>query len=115
MFCPDCGTQLNDGARFCTDCGKQISSSDGFSAPQSYQQPVEPISQHLPENEKKSASKKGRTAGIVLFVIGVLAFISSASNGTLTDISDIPGVVSLALKIGFVVGGVYLFYKNKDK
>lgn len=28
MFCPNCGTQLPDGAKFCTNCGSAISSTD---------------------------------------------------------------------------------------
>ncbi|MEI0701527.1 zinc ribbon domain-containing protein [Brachyspira intermedia] len=27
MFCTNCGTQLNEGAKFCTNCGAKIESS----------------------------------------------------------------------------------------
>ena len=115
MFCPKCGNQLGDGARFCANCGNQLSSGAETNATQPQYQPVETVAQPAPQKEKKSSAQKGKIAGIVLFVLGVLAFIGGASNGTLTDVSDISGVVSLLLKIGLVIGGGYLFFKNKDQ
>ena len=100
MFCPKCGNQLVDSAEFCSNCGNRLSSG---------------ADQPAPEKKKNSSGKKGRIAGIVLFVIGVLAFINSATSGTLTDFSSISAVASLILKIALVAGGGYLFYKNKDK
>ena len=28
MFCPNCGTKLEDGVKFCPNCGNQISQND---------------------------------------------------------------------------------------
>ena len=41
MFCPKCGTQLEDGARFCPTCGRQV---NGAPAAQ-----PEPVSAPQPE------------------------------------------------------------------
>src|SRR4051812_21058958 len=33
MYCTQCGTQLNDSARFCTSCGKPAGSADPGAGP----------------------------------------------------------------------------------
>jgi phage shock protein C len=33
MFCTQCGTQLNESARFCTSCGKPVGSVDPGAGP----------------------------------------------------------------------------------
>jgi len=37
-FCPNCGTQVNDGIQFCPSCGTAIAAAAGYAAPQ---QPVQ--------------------------------------------------------------------------
>lgn len=38
MFCPNCGAQIEDGARFCPECGTQM---DIGAAPQAQQPPIQ--------------------------------------------------------------------------
>jgi Predicted membrane protein len=33
MYCPNCGTQNEDGAKFCSNCGKQFSQTNAQSEP----------------------------------------------------------------------------------
>ena len=40
MFCPNCGNQIEDGARFCPSCGAQTDAAPQAAQPQ-YQQPQE--------------------------------------------------------------------------
>lgn len=35
MFCMNCGTQLDDGAKFCMNCGRPIAKADSSSSPKS--------------------------------------------------------------------------------
>lgn len=44
MFCPNCGANLADGAKFCTNCGSTLGAPAQPAAPQQpvYQQPVAP-------------------------------------------------------------------------
>ena len=61
MFCPKCGTQLEDGARFCPTCGRQVNGApaaqpEPVSAPQPEQAaPAEPI----PQAERPDLSAAG--------------------------------------------------------
>lgn len=50
-FCPSCGNQLNEGAKFCQNCGKTIGGGQAVNQPQinntqlyqqQYQQPYQP-------------------------------------------------------------------------
>ena len=42
MFCPNCGTQVNDGSRFCPSCGSPIEAQAESQQPQQPQQPPAP-------------------------------------------------------------------------
>lgn len=50
MFCPKCGTQLRDGARFCKSCGAAIPAPEPVPAAE----PIPaPVPEPMPEPEKK--------------------------------------------------------------
>ena len=94
MFCPNCGKQLNDSARFCTDCGYQIKpvQSNTSVQPGKNVQPDPPAAevpsslagmnnnaQALPNNKKKT---------IIIALIVVAAIIVLAFLGIKLFISD---------------------------
>ena len=117
MFCPSCGTQLNDGAKFCTNCGTEIKnqparSPGGPNIVDEQYQSVSPTPQPTPQpvatKERKSNSKKGKTGGIVLLVIGVLSLIGSVANGTIN-------AGTAAVSLGCIAGGAYLLFKNNNQ
>ena len=48
-FCPQCGAQLPDDARFCGSCGASLDSVQEPPHPQAYTQPVSPTPQPQPQ------------------------------------------------------------------
>ncbi len=58
MFCSQCGTRAEDGARFCNACGAPLQASGGVvhQAPQSY----EPYSEPAPKTSRRSGSAKSQ-------------------------------------------------------
>jgi len=52
LFCPSCGTQLENDARFCTHCGKEITAAEN-SVPAAVTESV-----HTIPNEPQSAPKE---------------------------------------------------------
>lgn len=56
MFCPNCGTKLEDDAVFCTSCGVQLNKDQG-SAPQPAAQP-EAVSEQTVENTWQEAPQQ---------------------------------------------------------
>lgn len=49
MFCPKCGTQLPDGAKFCGSCGSALSQLLPQASPQLQTSPQSPSSERVPE------------------------------------------------------------------
>lgn len=120
MFCSNCGKQIEDGAAFCSGCGTSLNSQVQPPVQQQavYQQPInqQPVHQQV---SGKPATKKGRTVGIVLLVLGVLSFLGMNANGTIETLS-VEGagpedIVTILLIVGFIIGGVYLIIKNKKQ
>ena len=78
MFCPKCGAQIPDSARFCPKCGNAIHAAGqtGAEAPaqraQARQAPVAPASPSPP-----TGTGPIPTAGVVMVVGVALSFISS--------------------------------------
>ena len=54
MFCPNCGTQNADGAKFCAKCGAALQSAAPSFAP---------VNQQSVSEQPVPAAKRGRTYG----------------------------------------------------
>ena len=42
MFCPKCGTQVEDGAAFCPTCGAKLADTAGQETPETPSEPTPP-------------------------------------------------------------------------
>ena len=99
MFCPHCGTQLDDSARFCGKCGNAIAQAPG-AAPQqpTYSQPAAPsvnfaavgnlVNKFAPKNVTPKA-KQAWLISMIAFAACVLFLVlglSSSLNGQFYDI-----------------------------
>ena len=86
MFCPKCGNQVADGAKFCRVCGNQLAAQQQIQQPQyqqpQYQQPVPQIFDQpvpalagVPEGAgaAKAKPKSGIKVVLALIVLAVLA------------------------------------------
>lgn len=125
MFCSNCGKQIEDGAAFCSGCGTRLNSQTqstvqiplGVEATV-YQQPVQQQINQQPATAK-SATKKGRTIGIVLLVCFVLAIMGGSANGSferyITEGIGLDDLVTILLDAGLLIGGIYLIIKNKKQ
>jgi|GEM_PF-6657188 len=101
MFCPNCGTQLTDGARFCAKCGAQISATaqpanqNYGTMPQNMQQNAmqnqyaspQPANQQMPvarPSKKRMGIIIGAIAGAVVVValVVIMSFGGNSFKGT---------------------------------
>ena len=102
MYCPNCGNQLADGAKFCPKCGKPVG--------QAPQTPQAPAAQHpapapapnpapvyapapapVPAPKKKPKILIGVIAGIVVFAVVILTLVFTGvwgGGGPLTSIPE---------------------------
>ena len=119
MFCSNCGKQIEDGAVFCSGCGTSLNSQPqpNVQTPPPVYQPTiaqQPVQQQA---SSKPTTKKGRTIGIVLLVLGMLALIGTATNGTFARIAaeglTREDCIRFLIEAGFIIGGIYLIIKNK--
>lgn len=117
MFCKNCGTQLSDGTKFCSACGAP---QDTAPVVQSVQptQPTAPV-QNFQGTPEKPKSKGKKIGGIVMVVLGALAFLGGISNGFFENISsggaDMSDIVTILLEVGLIAGGAYMIYKSKNQ
>ena len=125
MFCNNCGKQNPDNSAFCSGCGARFTPP----AQQQYQQP--PIQQYQPQYQQppvqqyqypqpvqQTPPKKSKSlmiTGIILLVLGILANIGCAANGTYADFAagmDVSNIVTLSLLIAMPVSGIAMIIKN---
>lgn len=82
MFCPNCGKQVPDGAKFCTECGSPLTAMPAGEQPQPQQlqqqpQPQQPPQFRPPQPMPAPAAKRNVPA-LVLGIIGsVFAFFGA--------------------------------------
>lgn len=80
MFCPKCGTKLEDGTKFCTECGASLQPALDAIREKEVPAPIPPSDNPIP-NGVKPKKKTGLIVGItallaVLIVGGIFAFMS---------------------------------------
>ena len=77
MNCPNCGTEILDGAKFCRGCGAPVLKTEGVGtapAPEMEKRPVEPASSPAPAPAPAAPAKSGgKTALIVGLVAALIA------------------------------------------
>lgn len=64
MFCPNCGTQINENGAFCPNCGNQINNTSA---------PVNPVA----EKPKKVKKKKGKVIATIISILVVVAIAAT--------------------------------------
>ena len=69
MFCPNCGTQNNDGVKFCANCGAALTPDTPAAAPVQQYNPVNPVNV-TPVYSAANASAAQKTS--VLCIVGSL-------------------------------------------
>lgn len=85
LFCPYCGTQLSDDAKFCTKCGKHTTPHDQPSQNEGYSQNVPPPINYLNQTNNFSninallaeLSAKEKVAGIIWIVIACIQILAA--------------------------------------
>lgn len=130
MFCNNCGKNMPDNAAFCNECGTPLNKAPQQPVyPQQQpvyqqQQPVYPQqmsnAQQAPQGKTpKDKASKYRIAGIILLILGVIAYFGMfAGSGFEIDSSSATGIATF---IGFnspIIAGVILLvlsFKNKNK
>ncbi len=69
MFCPKCGANNVEDAKFCVACGSQIEKAEGEQAPASAVQA--PVTETAPATPAKTRMSACAIAGFVLSLIGI--------------------------------------------
>ncbi len=120
MFCSNCGKAVNGKAKFCENCGSPLTQAEP--AQQPAQQPVQQPAQtqqaaQATVNEKPK--KKGKVGGIIMLVLGGLAALGMATNGTLENMleygMDMSDFFAVALDGGLIIGGLCMLTKDKKE
>ena len=93
MFCSNCGTEVNQGAKFCSNCGAAIDSQSTPTNTQSESSPVNGAdSNYKPNNDTK---KKGLSiklliivAVVVVLLVGIGLIVRTFGNSNHSSTSD---------------------------
>ncbi len=91
MFCPNCGTQLPDGARFCTNCGKEFASY--VNAAQVEPAPVAPV---VPIT--MIPAQRNNVMCLVGFWTSIMSIMTGGTFSGITLILSIIGLVTAKKK-----------------
>ena len=102
MFCPECGSENPDNAKFCGNCRHQLSASSGFSD----NHPVNEVVDIVDKQETKPVSdmmKYGILAGSVLIpFIGVVMGLVYLVQGETEDKKSVGKL--------WLIGGVVMMF-----
>ncbi len=114
MFCPECGTEMPDDARFCGECGTSVAPAAGGATPPAGNGAPPPKVQtaaHVVDLEAKAeavpdALKYGIIAASVLIpLIGIIMGVIYLANG---DSEEKKSVGKLWLISGLVIGVIWI-------
>lgn len=135
MFCPKCGSQVNDGAQFCTNCGAKLTASAHPSAPPA-QAPSAPsvsigyagsgdvrlgvpapgFSDRIRHPEILAAVKKNRrSAGVFAFFLVPLPLIGFLIYGLVSDTMELKTalIAGAAVSLVFLAFALYGFVRER--
>ena len=92
MFCPNCGKELPEGAKFCDECGTRLSDMQ----PDQYEPPYQDAIQEIEEQNPYAAKPPARKISIVKIiavcaVIALLIGVARASIGMLLKMREETG------------------------
>ncbi len=98
MYCPNCGSESDEGARFCKNCGKAMSDAGRFE-PETGGRPG--YTAQLPRPAKSKVA-----AGVFALVLGGLGihkfYLGYTGPGVILLLGSIISVVLWILLIGFI-------------
>lgn len=120
MFCPKCGAQLEEGAKFCSSCGESIAETDNHEEPAFETAPEQETSYTytIPENPNQTVftptsvsgteNQSGGGAAIASLVLGIVSFVCCCCG-----VIAIPGIVCGILglnsnKRGLAIAGLII-------
>ena len=101
MFCPNCGTQLPDGARFCTNCGKEFASYVNAAQPAPATQPapqVEPAPVAPVVPITMIPAQRNNVMCLVGFWTSIMSIMTGGTFSGITLILSIIGLVTAKKK-----------------
>lgn len=82
----------------------------------------QPIKKQYSHNKERKSTMKQKTVGIILLVVGIMAFLGSVVNGSLVQMFQltnlynlISNMTTLILMIGLVVAGIILMMKGNNQ
>ena len=108
MYCPSCGNEIDEGARFCKSCGKAMSDA-GESGPETIGRPG--YSAHQPTKSKVAA-------GVLAIVLGGLGihkfYLGLITPGILLIIITVATCGIVGPIIGLIEGILYLTKTDEE-
>jgi len=109
MFCPQCGTEIENTVRFCPSCGTPLSAGPGAQQPhtqQPYVYPQQPVVYVKPKVPGRGFGISGMVLGIIGLVYGTIPlaaaldvlsgrWVSDYEAGQLVGVSLVYSVLSI--------------------
>lgn len=98
MFCPNCGTQNNDGVKFCANCGAALTPDTPAAAPVQQYNPVNPVNTN-PVNvtpvysANTSAAQKTNVLCIVGFIVSLVSIVLLGTTAIIGLILSVIGLI----------------------
>lgn len=134
MFCPKCGTELNDGAQFCSNCGAPTSAQNAGQPmqnftqqaqnfAQSFEQQAQNFGQNFPPYQPGQIPERNIVLYIILSIVtcGIFAIYwfyclvtdLNTAAGTPNDTNGITVILLTIVTCG--IYGLFWMYKAGDK